>query len=45
MWEALDISEYTCFEWYQLVWYLDNATFPESRKQLGRQLGLSHRMV
>jgi hypothetical protein len=42
--ETPDISEYTSFQWYQLVWYLDNASFPESRKELGRWLGVSHRV-
>jgi hypothetical protein len=38
MGETPDISEYASFSWYQLVWYLDNASFPESRKDLGRSL-------
>jgi len=42
--ETPDISEYTSFQWYQLVWYLDNASFQESRKELGRWLGVSHRV-
>ena len=33
--ETPDISEYMAFSWYQPVWYLDNATFPEDRKNLG----------
>jgi hypothetical protein len=40
--ETPDISEYACFHWYQPVWYLDNATFSESRKHLERWLGVSH---
>jgi hypothetical protein len=42
--ETPDISEYTAFHWYQLIWYIDNASFPESRKELGRWLGVSHRV-
>jgi hypothetical protein len=37
-----DISEYMAFQWYQPVWYLDSATFPNDKKKLGRWLGVSH---
>jgi len=42
--ETPDISEYSCFQWYQPIWYLDNASFPESRKCMGHWLGVSHRV-
>jgi YD repeat-containing protein len=42
--ETPDISEYTSFQWYQPVWYLDNASFPASRKELGRWIGVFHRV-
>jgi hypothetical protein len=39
-----DISEYMAFQWYQPVWYLDGASFPNDKKKLGRWLGVSHRV-
>jgi hypothetical protein len=39
-----DISEYTDFEWYQPVWYLDVASFPADKKLIGRWIGVSHRV-
>jgi hypothetical protein len=40
--ETPDISEYSCFQWYQPIWYLDNTNFPESNKHMGRWLDVSH---
>jgi len=34
-----DISEYTDFDWYQTVWYLDQeASFPEDKRKLAKWL-------
>jgi hypothetical protein len=37
-----DISEYCQFDWYETVWYYDNADFPEVRKKLGKWVGVAH---
>ena len=38
-----DISEYTSFEWYDYVWYVDPQDgFPHQRVHMGRWLGVAH---
>jgi hypothetical protein len=37
-----DISEYPAFEWYQPVYYFDQAAFPEQREIIGRWIGVAH---
>jgi hypothetical protein len=39
-----NISEYTAFSWYQPVWYLDTASYPQEKKKIGRWLEVSHRV-
>jgi hypothetical protein len=39
-----DISEYMAFQWYQPVWYLDGASFPNDKKKLASWLGVSYRV-
>jgi len=39
-----DISEYLDFEWYQPIWIYDSAPFPEQRRNIGRWLGIAHRV-
>jgi len=39
-----DISEYMAFHWYQPIWYIDGASFPDDKKKIGRWLGVSHRV-
>jgi len=39
-----DISENMAFTWYQPIWYLDNNSFLDDNKRLGRWLGVSHRV-
>jgi hypothetical protein len=40
-----DISEYTEFSFYEMLWYNDEmAFFPEDRRKLGRWLGVAHRI-
>jgi hypothetical protein len=40
-----DISEYTKFGFYEMLWYYDEmAVFPEDRRKLGRWLGVVHRI-
>jgi len=37
-----DISEYTEFSFYEMLWYYDEmAVFPEDRRKLGRWLGVA----
>jgi hypothetical protein len=36
-----DISEYLAFEWYQPVYYYDQAAFPEQRELIGRWIGVA----
>jgi hypothetical protein len=42
--DTSDISEFLAFTWYQPVWYLDTASYPEEKKKIGRWLGVSHRV-
>lgn len=42
--ETHDVSDFTAFEWYPSIWYVDIATFPDSNKNLGRWIGASHRV-
>jgi hypothetical protein len=37
-----DISQYTNFDWYQPIWYLDTGSFPEEKLLMGRWLGVAH---
>jgi hypothetical protein len=40
-----DISEYSEFRFYEMLWYYDEmAVFPEDRRKLGRWLGVAHRI-
>ena len=40
-----DISEYTEFGFYEMIWYYDEmAVFPEDRRKLGRCFGVAHRI-
>ena len=39
-----DISEFLEFDWYQPVWIYDSAPFPEQRRNIGRWLGIAHRV-
>ena len=39
-----NISEYTEFDWYQPVWYMDTGSFPEEKLLMGRWLGVAHRI-
>ena len=40
-----DISEYTEFGFYEMIWYYDEmAVFPKDRRKLGRWLGVAHRI-
>ncbi|MFN9979156.1 MAG: hypothetical protein ACK53Y_04545, partial [bacterium] len=40
-----DISEYTDYQWYQTIWYLDqDASFPEDKRKLAKWLGVAHRV-
>ena len=39
-----DISEYLDFEWFQLVWVFDTASFPEQRRTIARWIGVAHRV-
>jgi hypothetical protein len=40
-----DISEYTEFGFFEMLWYYDEmAVFPEDRRKLGRWLGVAHRI-
>jgi len=39
-----DISEYVEFSWYDPLWYYDQEDFPESRRRIGRWLGVAHRV-
>lgn len=39
-----DISEFLEYSWYQPVWYYEPRTFPRENKQLGRWLGVTHRI-
>jgi hypothetical protein len=37
-----DILEYCQFDWYEVVWYNDNGSFPDTRKKLGKWVGVAH---
>jgi hypothetical protein len=40
-----DISEYSEFGFYEMLWYYDEmAVFPEDHRKLGRWLGVAHRI-
>jgi hypothetical protein len=40
-----DISEYLHYDWYEYVWYHNPVEgFPENRRQLGRWLGVAHKV-
>jgi hypothetical protein len=38
------MSGYAVFHWYQPVWYMYNASFPDDRKLIGHWLGVSHQV-
>ncbi len=39
-----DTAEFLAFTWYQPVWYLDTASYPEEKRKIGHWLGVSHRV-
>jgi hypothetical protein len=39
-----DISEYTEFSWYEPIYYYDDVTFPEAKRNIARWLGIAHRV-
>jgi hypothetical protein len=38
-----DISKYTDFEWYEPIFYYDDAPFPEPKRIIAEWLGVAHR--
>ena len=39
-----DITEYIKYDWYQLIWYYDSASFPEDKELIGRWLEVMHQI-
>lgn len=39
-----DISEYVEFDFYDYCWYWDSPQFPQEKRNLGRWLGIAHRV-
>lgn len=39
-----DISEYSEFGWYDPIYYFDSNAFPDGQENIGRWLGVSHRI-